>query len=441
MWGFEIAVIAAMVAVNGVFAGYEIALASVSLVRLHSLEEHGRAGATAAVEMKQGIESSLAGLQLGITLVGAIAAATGGAGAQEDLAPWLARQLGISASTSEVIAVGTVVVPITLVSIVFGELLPKFFALRHNEWLCLQLSPAMRWLALSAGPIVWLLERSAAALIGCIPARWQPSAVSGAREGAAAAELRASAALARGVRLIGRREERIILAAAALRTRTVREIMLAAEDIATLHADDSLTDALLQAHMDMHTRFPVTAQRGDPQSIAGYVCFKDIVIQTRLATGETSLRGILRGIPSLLESAPIANCLETLMRERSHIALVRDAQGVVRGMLSLEDIIEELVGEIEDEYDRLPTHAVASGPGWVVGGGITLGRLRDATGIDLTGAPPAEGTQRLTEWVCARLGGKVQGGELLEQDGLRLMVRKVRRQKVQEAYLSAPRST
>jgi len=157
--------------------------------------------------------------------------------------------------------------------------------------------------------------------------------------------------------------------------------------------------------------------------------------EARIGTLRT-LRGILRPIPSLLESAPIASCLETLMRERSHIALVRDARGDVRGLLTLEDIIEELVGEIEDEYDRLPTHIVPSGPGWLVGGVITLGRLREATGIDLAVMPPAEGTQRLSDWACAQLGGKVQGGEIFERAGLRLIVRKVRRQKVQEAYLS-----
>jgi putative hemolysin len=409
----------------------------VSFARLRALDEQGRAGARAAVEMKLGIEGSLAAIQLGITLVGAIAAATGGAGAQEDVAPWFAA-LGMSPTTSHVAAVAAIVVPLTLVSIVFGELVPKVFALRHKEWLCLQLSPAMRWFAWSVRPVVWLLERSVAGLVGCILHRWQPAGVSdGSRESAAVAELRGSAALARGLRLIGRREEGIILAAAALRSRTVREIMLPAEHIAMLHADDTLVDALLQAHMDMHTRFPATERRGDPQAIAGYVCFKDIVIQTRLATGDTTLRGILRPIPGLLESAPIASCLETLMRERSHIALVRDAHGDVRGLLTLEDIIEVLVGEIEDEYDRLPTHCVASGPGWLVGGGITLGRLREATGIDLTAMLPAEGTQRLSEWACAQLGGKVQGGEILEREGIRLMVRKVRRQKVQESYLAA----
>ena len=437
MWGFEIAVIGAMIAINGVFAGYEIALASVSLARLRALAEQGRPGAHAAVGMKQGIERSLAAIQLGITLVGGIAAATGGAGAQEHVAPWLAA-LGLSPAGSEAAAVAAVVVPITLVSIVFGELVPKVFALRHKEWLCLQLSPAMRWFTLSARWIVWLLERSVTALIGWIPHRWQPAAVpENAREGAAVAELRGSAALARGLRLIGRREERIILAAAELRSRTVREIMLPAEHIAMLHADDSLIDALLQAHMDMHTRFPATERRGDPQSIAGYVCFKDIVVQTRIGSGDASLRGILRPIPNLLESAPIASCLETLMRERSHIALVRDARGEVRGLLALEDIIEELVGEIEDEYDRLPTHCAASGPGWLVGGGITLGRLREATGIDLA-LPTTEGTQRLSDWVCGQLGGKVHGGETFEHGGLRGMVRKVRRQKVQEAYLTSP---
>lgn len=437
MWGIELAVVALMIAVNSVFAGYEIALASVALTRLRALEEQGRPGAAAAVQMKEGIEGSLAAIQLGITLVGAIAAATGGAGAMES-APWFSQTLGLSERLAEVAAVAAVVIPITVVSIVFGELLPKVFALRHKEWLLLQLSPLMSWFARSTRPVVGLLERSVSFLVDQLLDRWQPPMPSDElRAGVAASELRGTTALARRMRLIGRREERIILAAAALRSRSVREILLPAQDIAMLHADDSLSDALLQAHMDMHTRFPVSERRGDPQSIAGYVCFKDIVIQTRLATGETTLRGILRPIPSLLDSAPIANALEALMRDRSHVALVRDARGAVTGMIALEDIIEELVGEIEDEYDRLPTHAVQSGPGWLVGGGITLGRLRDATAIDLGSAPGgSDGAQRLTDWVCARRGGKVQGGEILEHAGLRVMVRKVRRQKVQEAYLS-----
>jgi len=442
VWGFEIAVIAAMVAVNSVFAGYEIALASVTLARLRALEEQGRPGAATAVRMKEGIEGSLAAIQLGITLVGAIAAATGGAGAASDVAPWAERSLGVSARTAEVIAVALIVVPITVVSIVFGELFPKVFALRHKEWMTLQLSPLMRWFAKATRPVVWGLERSVSFLVDTLLDRWQPAQPSEqVRAGVAISELRGTTTLARRMRLIGRREERIILAAAALRSRSLREIMLPAQDIATLHLDDSLSDALLQAHLDMHTRFPVTAQRGDPQSIAGYVCFKDIVVETRMATGETTLRGILRPIPSLLESAPIASALEALMRDRSHIALVRDSRGAVSGMIALEDIIEELVGEIEDEYDRLPTQLVPSGPGWLVGGGVTLGRLRDATGIDLVSDGAGDGSQRLTDWVCARRGGKVAGGEILDHEGLRVMVRKVRRQKVQEAYLSLPGST
>jgi putative hemolysin len=437
VWGIELTVIALMIAVNAVFAGYEIALASVTLPRLRALEEQGRPGAATAVRMKEGIEGSLAAIQLGITLVGAIAAATGGASAMTGVAPWLGETLGVSGRIAEVAAIASVVIPITAISIVFGELLPKVFALRHKEWLSLKLSPVMQWFARSARPVVWLLERSVSFLVDTLLRRWQPTAPSEeVRAGVAVSELRGTTALARRLRLIGRREERIILAAAALRRRAIREILLPAQDIAMLHADDSLIDALLQAHMDMHTRFPVSERRGDPQSIAGYVCFKDIVIQTRLSTGETSLRGILRPIPSLLESTPIGNALEVLMREHSHIALVRDARNAVTGMIALEDIIEELVGEIEDEFDRLPTHAVQSGPGWLVGGGITLGRLRDATGIDFASRDGADGAQRLTDWVCARQGGKVQGGEVLDHDGLRLMVRKVRRQKLQEAYLA-----
>jgi putative hemolysin len=436
MWGVEICVIAGMIAVNGLFAGYEIALASASLARLRVLAQQERAGAKAALFMKQRIEGSLAAIQIGVTLAGAIAAATGGAGAKEDVAPLLESSLGLSSGTAELLAVTAVVLPITALSILFGELLPKVVALRNTEWLCLTLSPAMRWFTAAAYPAVWLFERALAGIMRSGGGGLWSEGERRSPEDSAIAELRASAELARALRLIGRREEEIILAAAALRTRPVREIMLPAEHIGMLSAKDSLAEALITAHLDMHTRFPVTEREGDPQGIIGYVNVKDLVAQMRLAPHDSSLAGIMRPIPSLPSTQPISSCLETLMRSRGHIALVRDASGNVRGMITLEDIVEELIGDIEDEYDRLPATLVAAGQGWVIGGGATLARIREATGVDLVRLAPEGSALRLAEWVSGHLGREPRGGEIVERDGVRVVVRKIRRQKVQEAYLS-----
>ena len=103
----------------------------------------------------------------------------------------------------------------------------------------------------------------------------------------------------------------------------------------------------------------------------------------------------------------------------------------------LEDILEELVGEINDEYDRLPTHVLPSGKAWVVGGGISLSRLREETGIELAEAtrPPSE-VKTLNDWFNVHLGRKVRGGEIVDYNGVRIIIRKMRRQKVMEAQIS-----
>jgi putative hemolysin len=203
-----------------------------------------------------------------------------------------------------------------------------------------------------------------------------------------------------------------------------------------LHCDMSLGDSLVAAHLDMHTRCPITEQPGDPQSITGYVNYKDIVSQLRLSPHAPSLLAVMRPIPSLREEMSIATCLERMIHEHTHIALVRDRAGQVLGMVTLEDILEELVGEIQDEYDRLPTHIVAAGKAWVVGGGVSLVRLREQTGIDLASYSTACEARNLNDWVNGQLGRRVEGGDLVERPGLRLMVRKLRRQKVLEAQLS-----
>ena len=159
MFGAELVVILVMIALNGVFASYEIALASVSVARLEAIAKENRVGAKAALRMKRGMERSLAVVQLGVTLSGAIAAATGGAWAGRGIVPVLDK-LGVSPVLIEPAAIAFVAVPLTVVTIIFGELIPKVFGLRNKEWVCLRLSSLMSWVAASVWPIVWLLEKT-----------------------------------------------------------------------------------------------------------------------------------------------------------------------------------------------------------------------------------------------------------------------------------------
>ncbi len=433
----ELVVVVVMVFVNAVFAAYEIALASVTAARLKVLANNNRQGAASALVMKDGIEKSLAVVQLGITLVGLIAGATGGASATEDIAPYF-RSLGMGNATADVLAVALVVLPLTAVTIVLGELVPKLFALRNKEWVCLTLSPLMKWFALSVWPVVWVLETSASGLMDLSEKLWKPRPHPDARsEAAELQELRAIVSLARTSRLIGAREENIILGAARLASRTLSEIIIPAEYIGMLSINDTMAECLIAAHLDMHTRFPVAEVKGDPQSIIGYVTFKDIVSTLKLSPQEPSLRGILRQLPNLRGSLPISTAMENVLREHTHIALVRDAAGKVMGMITLEDIIEELIGDIQDEYDLLPLHIIRSGNGWVVGGGASLPRLREATGIDLGADSKAH---NLSGWMIERIGAAPLGGEIVRYGGVRALVRKVRRQRVLEAALNAVQS-
>jgi putative hemolysin len=437
----ELAIMVVMVLFNGVFAGYEIALAAVTVARLHVLVQENRRGAKAALFMKQNMEASLAAMQVAITLVGASAAAIGGFGANESIKPFFRDGFGLSNAAAEVLAVVVVVIPLTFFTILFGELIPKVFSLRNKEWVCLRFSRMMRWFCFSVWPAVWLFETSVMAIMAWSERRWRPRMDPAMKsEAIELLELRAHAASARASRLIGEREENIILGAARFASRKLREIMLPAEHISMLSVNASLTECLITAHLEMHTRFPVAERPGDPESIIGYVNFKDLVAVLRLSgSHEASLRSIMRPLPSLSEDMLLTTCLERLIREHTHIALVSGAGGKIVGLITLEDILEELVGEIQDEYDRLPVHAMPSGWAWVVGGGLSLTRLKELSAIDLAADPPSQipdgGLRTVSDWVVGHTGGHFHSGDVIERGGVRVVVRKVRRQKVFEAQV------
>lgn len=436
MWGVEILVMLSMILINSVLAAYEIALASVSLSRLQVFLRHNRIGAKAALYMKENLAGSFAVSQLGITLVGAIAAATAGAGAEGHIAPLVQAHFSTTPSMTKVLSIALAVIPLAFVTIVFGELVPKVFALRNKEWVCLRFSPSLRWVSFSFRPLVWMLEAIVTRLTHWGETHWQSRLDASMKsEATELQELRASVALARTSRLIGPHEEQIILSTVALSQRPVREVMLPISNVNWLDVNATIADSLIAAYSEMHSRYPAAEKADDPQSIVGYVNFKDMAVPRRLAPEDSSLRAIVRPIRSFKEDSSVAWCLQALIREQTHIALVRSQSNEILGMVTLEDMIEELVGEIEDEYDYLPVRAVRTGTGWLVGGGISLERIREVTGVDLAKDLPSTQVHNLSEWVIGHLQRPVKSKEILERGKVLVVVRIVRRHKVLEAEI------
>jgi putative hemolysin len=171
---------------------------------------------------------------------------------------------------------------------------------------------------------------------------------------------------------------------------------------------------------------------GNPQSISGYVTFKDIVTALRVDPGGTGLRGIVRPIRHIPVTTTLAQALTDMVRDRVHIALATEG-AQVRGLITMEDIVEELVGDIRDEYDRLPAHLNAIGEGWLAGGGVLIEQL--ATAMGGTVLAGVDGKLTLAEWVERARELSPRSGDTIEVGGVVVMVRKVRRNRVGEAVV------
>ncbi|OGV71496.1 MAG: hypothetical protein A3K19_31290 [Lentisphaerae bacterium RIFOXYB12_FULL_65_16] len=426
----ETVIILAMLAFNALFAAYEMALASVSRSRLETLLQSKRRGAAAAVFMKDRLEAGLAVVQLGITLAGAIAAATGGVGVDEYLSPWMVRELAVSAAVADVLAIALFVIPLSALTIVFAELTPKMFALNNKEYVVLVGSPAIRVLYFATYPAIRGLEGCVKWVMKHSPARFAAAR----RDDGSLHELRAAAALARASRLISPLEEKIVTSAVQMSVRTVADAMLPPENIAMIPETLSLGDALLIAHVHMHTRYPLCREEGNPQTITGYVTFKDIVSALRINPGAPGVQAISRGVRRVPQTLSLSQALETMIREKLHMVLAEDDMGRVVGLLTLEDIMEQLVGDITDEYDRLPAHVQPLPSGWIVGGGVPMRKVFELA----QGAAAADGIPAslvLDEWCRQRKGTPIQGTDVICADGIEVQVRKLRRQRVAEAVV------
>src|SRR4029077_4381833 len=310
-----------MLAFNAVFAAFEMALASISQARLLVLVNQKRAGASSALALKERIGASLAVLQVGMTLTGAIAAATGGAGVQETVTPRLEALWHLSHTWAQGLAILGVVLPLSAFTIVFGELIPKVFAIENKEWVCLRLAPFLRVFALVIWPVANLFEWCVKSLL-----KFEHLLFKGKVEElgdiAGFHELAAATTLARTKRLLGAQEERIVLSAAQLSRRRIGDIILPASEISMVPSSLGLAEALVRSHLDLHTRFPICSEDNNPQTIEGYITFKDLVSALKMRAAAPTIKGIARPIKRIPALMAISQVLEQMMREKLHIALV-----------------------------------------------------------------------------------------------------------------------
>lgn len=317
---------------------------------------------------------------------------------------------------------------VTLYSIVFSlvmiqwtEILPKTLGVKYNTFLASLVAGPMRSLVWVFTPYLKLVQ-------------WMNRPFEGKKELHAAADalddITVLARFASLQNMINPTQEKIVSSSIKLSKRTVGEIMVKREDMKVLSTDMSLTDALLQAHIHHHTRFPLI-EGNDSTNVIGYVNFKDIVNVLRLNPKDPTLRGISRPIPSVKPGLKLSAILTELTKGYQHIAVVRDDGGKVIGLITLEDIVESIVGSLNDEYDLLPTFCYPITENrYVVGGGITLNELRKAVGPALP-----ESDTLLNDWLMKQCKDRPKTEGKLKSGNLTFTVRKISRSKIHEVIL------
>ena len=309
----------------------------------------------------------------------------------------------------------------TFAMLQFTEILPKTLGVQLNTVLAPLIARPLQGAVVLFTPVIGVLH--------FLNRPFEARGKSGASS--TVDEIAALAAMARVSKDIGAHQERVILGAARLSERSVRDLMIPLEHVVMMSDDLSLPRAIVAAHLDAHTRFPVHAA-GDRAKVVGYINFKEMIYFMSTNPKDPTLRGITRPVTFVAASASATDLMRLFVDQHEHIAIVRGDDERALGLVTLEDLVEELIGDVEDEFDRLPRYAHAlSGGTWLFGGGVPMDEVAQALG----GALPA-GSRPFADFLEAELGDSPRGGQVLEKGGASILVKRVRRGRVFEASVT-----
>lgn len=407
--GYEIGFIVLLTLANGFFAASEIALLSVRHGRLEQQAAQGSRAAARALELARDPDRFLTTVQIGITLVSTLAAAFGGARLSGELAGAL-RGIAWVGRHADGIAFALIVASITWLSLVVGELVPKRMALQNAERMARISAPVMWLLAVISRPIGAALIGSVRLVMRVIAPRGGPASrvtpadiLDLAREGQRTGSVEeADAALIRKV--------------FAFTDRRVRAAMTPRSEVVSIDVTASFDEVVRAFQTSGFSRLPVV--QGALDEVVGVLYLKDI-LPGGAGPRNFSVRKFLRRATFVYENHPIDRLLGVFRNGESHMAIAVDEYGQVTGVITLEDVLEQLVGEITDEYDeRQPRPIVLREDGsWLVDASISYDEAVEALGLPPRPAEERQAYATVAGLLLARMGHIPNAGERLEHGG------------------------
>lgn len=433
----ETLVVLLMITANGFFSGAEIAIISANRGRLREWADRGDERARLALKLAENPNRFLSTVQVGITLVGTFAAAFGGA----TLARAIENRLAASSwpvirDYGTEIALGSVVVGITFISVVVGELIPKRVAMSNPTGVARFVAPAVDLMARIAHPVVWLLGLATDGIAFLFRIQNTPA------PGISMQEIRHLIEMGTAEGVVDPVEQKLAFEALQLGDRTVRQIMKPRIDLDALDVNTPEEVVLGAISMAGFSRLPV--YENDLDHIIGFVHLKDVLRQHYLGW-KLELRKLVRPALIIPETMRLDKLLVRFQEERNQLAIVVDEFGSTRGMVTLEDVLEELVGELLTEHHARVEELIVQRDdlSWLVDGTVSIADLLERLGMQRLLAEAPKNVTSVAGLVLAQLGRIPAVGEKTNWHNLRLEVvdldgRRIDRVLVTTAKTQAP---
>lgn len=425
----DIFIIFVLFFLNGIFAMAEIAIVSSRKVRLQQWAEEGHRGAIAALKLADEPTRFLSTIQIGITLIGILSGAFGEAAIADRLLPYFAA-IPLLAEFARPLSLGITVLLITYFSLIIGELVPKRIGMQNPEVLATVLAPPMLLLARATRPLVRFLSLSTETVLRVLGVK-KPKEPSITEE-----EIKVLMEQGAEEGIFERAEQELVENIFSLDEKKVVSIMTQRKDIVALDIDDPLEDNLRIIKESVFTRYPVC--KGGFENVLGMIQAKDL-LHRLLDDKSVTLEGLVRPPLYVPEAISPMQLLEQFKRTRNHTALVVDEYGEIEGLVSINDVMEAIVGDLPTEASDSDEEIVQREDGsWLVDGMMSLDDFKEHFDLDMIEGEETGDFQTVAGFVIFMLGRVPVTADRVEWGGFTFEVVDMDRTRVDKLLVTAP---